>query len=181
MHSPPSLYAALVIFLPFIAPAQSTKKPDAATAAWWAQTTTLSNDSMEGRDTGTEAYERAANYVAAQFKAAGLKPAGDNRTYFQRVPMHQVELIAERSSIEILPADAKPIPLQLLQQITLAPRDHMPEALTAPMVFIGDGFIASDLDVRDKIVVFFNYISSSIQGRPRDTFAARRQQALIKA
>jgi hypothetical protein len=181
MHSPRSLSAALLVFLPFAAAAQPQHKPDAATAAWWAQTTALSNDSMEGRDTGTEAYQRAANYVADQFKGAGLKPAGDNGTYFQRVPMHQVELIAEKSSIEILPDGAKPIPLKLLQQITITPYDHMPEALTAPMVFIGDGFVASDLDVRDKVVVFFNYISSSIQGRPRDTFAARRQQALIKA
>ncbi|HTC75502.1 MAG TPA: M28 family peptidase [Edaphobacter sp.] len=179
MHPPRSLYAALLISLTFIPNAQSQQKPDAATAAWWAQTTALSNDSMEGRDTGTEAYDRAAKYVADQFQSAGLKPAGDNGTFFQRVPMHQVELIAEKSSIEILPDDGKPIPLQLLQQITVTPRDQMPEALTAPMVFIGDG--ANDLDVRDKIVVFFNYISSSIQGRPRDTFAPRRQQALIKA
>jgi hypothetical protein len=176
---PRYFYATLLLSVAITA--QSPQKPDAATAAWWAQTVALSNDSMEGRDTGTDAYERAANYVAAQFKAAGLKPAGDTGTFFQRVPMHQVELIAERSSIEILPDGAKPIPLQLLQQITITPRDHMPETLTAPMVFIGDGFFASDLDVRDKIVVFFNYISSSIQGRPRDTFAARRQQALIKA
>ena len=69
MLSPRSLCAALLVFLPFAVTAQSPHKPDAATAAWWAQTTALSNDSMEGRDTGTEAYERAANYVAAQFKA----------------------------------------------------------------------------------------------------------------
>src|ERR1700729_1702858 len=81
--------------------AQSQQKPDAATAAWWAQTTALSNDSMEGRDTGTEAYERAAKYVADQFKAAGLKPAGDNGTFFQRVPMHQVDLDLANSSIDI--------------------------------------------------------------------------------
>src|ERR1700720_4959473 len=101
MFSPRSLCAALVIFLPFAATAQSPNKPDAATTAWWAQTTALSNDSMEGRDTGTEAYERAAKYVADQFKAAGLKPAGDNGTFFQRVPMHQIDLDREKSSVEI--------------------------------------------------------------------------------
>ena len=60
MHSPRSLYAALVAFVAFTATAQPPQKPDPATAAWWAQTTALSNDSMEGRDTGTEAYEHAA-------------------------------------------------------------------------------------------------------------------------
>ena len=96
--TPRCFYATLLLSLA-AASAQSEQKPDAATAAWWAQTVTLSNDSMEGRDTGTEAYERAANYVADQFKAAGLKPAGDNGTYFQRVPMHQIALDNDKSSV----------------------------------------------------------------------------------
>src|ERR1700738_1849513 len=100
MHSSRSLYAALLLSL--VAPAQSPQKPDAATAAWWAQTVALSNDSMEGRDTGTEAYERAAKYVADQFRAAGLNPAGDNGTFFQRVPMRQIALIEDKSSVDIL-------------------------------------------------------------------------------
>ena len=33
---------------------------DADTKAWWHTTEYLSNDSMEGRDTGTAAYQRAA-------------------------------------------------------------------------------------------------------------------------
>src|SRR5882757_3087406 len=101
MRMPRSLYAALIIFSTFAASAQSPQKPDAATATWWAQTIALSNDSMEGRDTGTEAYERAADYVAAQFKAAGLKPAGDNGTFFQRVPMHQIALSEDKSFVDI--------------------------------------------------------------------------------
>src|ERR1700710_2963487 len=91
--TPRCFYAALLLSL--AATAQSPQKPDAATAAWWAQTTALSNDTMEGRDTGTEAYERAAQYVADQFKTAGLKPAGDNGTFFQRVPLHQIDLDKE--------------------------------------------------------------------------------------
>ena len=90
-----SLYAALLLSLSFTRPAQSEQKPDAATQAWWSQTVALSNDKMEGRDTGTEAYERAAKYVADQFQSAGLKPAGDNGTFFQRVPMHQIDLIPD--------------------------------------------------------------------------------------
>ncbi len=104
MRMPCSIYAtlALITLLPLYTAAESAKKPDAATAAWWAQTTALSNDSMEGRDTGTEAYERAAKYVAAQFTAAGLKPAGDNGTFFQRVPMHEIALVEDKSSVDSL-------------------------------------------------------------------------------
>ena len=186
----PRLHYALLALTVFQAPltlAQSSQKPDAATAAWWAQTTALANDSMEGRDTGSEAYERAAKYVAAQFAASGLKPAGDQlngkTTFFQRVPMHQVNLDPTTSSIEIIPshASAKAISLQLLQQITVAPRDKMPEALSAPMVFLGDGVSANDSDVRGKVVVFFNYIPAKVTGKARDTFAAHRAQALAQS
>jgi hypothetical protein len=172
-----------VVFLALIASAQIPQKPDAATAAWWAQTTALSNDKMEGRDTGTEAYERAANYVADQFKAAGLKPAGDNGTYFQRFKMDQTELIAEKSSVEIVPdaASTKPLSLKFLQQITITPHDRMTDGLTAPLVFVGDGVTVNDSDVNGKVAVFFNYVPSSVSGKERDTFAARRLQRITNA
>ena len=57
---------------------------DADTLRWWHTTEALSGDAMEGRDTGTAAYLRAAEVVAGRFKAAGLMPAGDDGTYFQR-------------------------------------------------------------------------------------------------
>ena len=81
--------------------ASGQQTPTPAAAEWWRLTTALSNDQMEGRDTGTEAYERAARYVADQFKAAGLKPAGDDGTYFQRVPMHEIDLDTAHSSVTV--------------------------------------------------------------------------------
>jgi len=44
-------------------------------------------DSMEGRETGTRGHIKATNYIAAQVKVLGLKPMGDNGTYFQNVPV----------------------------------------------------------------------------------------------
>ncbi len=46
----------------------------------------IADDSMMGRQPGSEGDYKAAEYVAAQFKAAGLEPAGDNGTWFQVVP-----------------------------------------------------------------------------------------------
>src|ERR1700721_1168365 len=45
----------------------------------------LVNDLLEGRGTGTRGGDIAANYIAAQFALYGLKPAGDNGTYLQKV------------------------------------------------------------------------------------------------
>ncbi len=47
----------------------------------------LSTDEMEGRQSMTPGYQKAAEWVAAQFEAWGLEPAGDHGTYFQKVPL----------------------------------------------------------------------------------------------
>jgi len=47
------------------------------------------DDSMQGRQTGTAGHVKATAYIAAQVKALGLKPAGDNGGYFQNVPVVQ--------------------------------------------------------------------------------------------
>ena len=49
---------------------------DADTAAWWSITGDLSSDAMEGRDTGSPAYDRAAKYVADRFTAAAHHATG---------------------------------------------------------------------------------------------------------
>lgn len=44
---------------------------------------TLSDDTFEGRGTGTEGEKKAAAYIAAEFKKLKLQPKGDNNTYLQ--------------------------------------------------------------------------------------------------
>jgi hypothetical protein len=55
---------------------------DPDTRAWWATTAALSSDAMAGRDTGSEAYERAAKMVAQRFAAAGLVPQARTAAIF---------------------------------------------------------------------------------------------------
>lgn len=45
--------------------------------------TVFSSDSLEGRETGTRGEDRAAEYLAEQYRKMGLQPAGDDGTYFQ--------------------------------------------------------------------------------------------------
>src|SRR5271156_6883872 len=47
----------------------------------------LSHDLLEGRGTGQRGGDVAAEYIATEFALYGLKPAGDNGSYLQRVPM----------------------------------------------------------------------------------------------
>src|ERR1700679_4212336 len=175
------LLAALLLSLSLTAPAQSSQKPDAATAAWWTQTVALSDDKMEGRDTGTEAYERAAKYVANQFQSAGLKPAGDNGTFFQRVPMHQIDLDQDKSSVEILTLEGKTTAtLHFTTEVTTVPREQ-PSQIEAPLIFLGYGMPPADLDLKGKIAVFFNNTPAAISASDSNTFTARRLRALTQA
>ena len=47
----------------------------------------LTADSLEGRETGTPGNDKAANYIAREFKKLKLEAIGDNFTYFQGVYM----------------------------------------------------------------------------------------------
>ncbi len=132
---------------------------DADTKAWWHTTEDLSGDSMEGRDTGSPAYQRAADYVAKRFAAAGLKPAGEGGTYFQTVPMHEVDLLPEGTSFTVIRDDKSTLPLQFLQEITTTPSLEA----AASTKGLGDarltfrGYCGKDAmaDVAKKIVVCF--------------------------
>ena len=56
----------------------------------------LASDLLEGRDTGSRGYEIAASYVAAQFRAIGLKPAGENGGWYQQVPFRRASMSGRR-------------------------------------------------------------------------------------
>src|SRR5664280_1715624 len=51
----------------------------------------LASDLLEGRGTGTRGGEIAAEYMATQLALAGAKPAGENGTYYQKVPLVGIE------------------------------------------------------------------------------------------
>jgi len=53
-------------------------------ARWWSYVQFLASDDLQGRNTGSEGHRKAAEFVAAQFERAGLKPAG-TQGYMQPV------------------------------------------------------------------------------------------------
>jgi hypothetical protein len=59
----------------------------------------LADDLLEGREAGTRGFDLAAKYVATVLKDAGLKPAADDGTYFQKVPLRKSTLGASVLSV----------------------------------------------------------------------------------
>jgi hypothetical protein len=125
---------------------------DPDTRAWWQATQALSDDAMEGRDTGSPGHDRAAALVAKRFAEAGLRPAGDDGSWFQRFRLNDLRVTPKGSRIAV-----GKTPLRLLYDITLRPSAGMPTRLDAPMVFAG--YCAADAlgDVRGKVVLCYGW------------------------
>lgn len=128
---------------------------DPHTAAWWRTTGVLSHDDMEGRDTGSPGYDRAAAYVAERYAAAGLKPAGENGTFFQRLAFDDIEVVSEGTSIDVVGADGVVQPLRFLHEIGVTAGWGMPASLDAPLVFRGWCAPADMTEVEGAVVVCF--------------------------
>ena len=115
--------------------APALAKPDADTKAWLARTAELSSDAMEGRDAGSPGHARAIDLVEGWFKAAKLKPAGENGSFRQTVPLHEVAVTA--ADMRVVAPDGSATPLKFLHDITPRPATDLPANLSAPMRFAG--------------------------------------------
>lgn len=139
-----ALFAAGALALARPATAQGPTDPD--TAAWWAITGALSSDAMEGRDTGSVAYERAARLTAQRFAAAGLRPLGGAGGWLQSVPMEELAVTAASLSVG-------PAPLRFLHDWTVTPNPALPAQATYPLAYRGYCARAALGDVAGKLVV----------------------------
>jgi hypothetical protein len=127
----------------------------------------LAADSLKGRDTGSEGYQVAADYVAAEFSKLGLKPAGDKDSYFQEVPLVEARQVAGSAAVTLHTSNGD-VHLQYPQQFTMGPDlVETSNTVTAELVFVGYGIVAGEyghddyagLDVKGKIAVM-------LTGRP---------------
>ncbi|MDZ7315176.1 MAG: M28 family peptidase [candidate division KSB1 bacterium] len=108
----------------------------------------LGSDSLEGRAVGTRGERKAADYIAARLRAYGLKPLGDNGTYFQTIPMHGSRALKE-SELTLFFGDEKH-ELRLGEDYLLlktGAQTFIPQAV--PLVFVGFGIIAPEFDYND--------------------------------
>lgn len=68
----------------------------------------LSSDAMRGRRIFTPDIDKAADFIAAEFKRAGLQPAAGN-SYFQDFDMLRTRFISARGNINGIPLEEKNI------------------------------------------------------------------------
>src|ERR1700732_433316 len=121
----------------------------------------LSHDLLEGRGTGQRGGDIAAEYIAAQFALYGLKPAGENGTYLQKVPMVGVTPGAD-TGFTVVPAKGKASDLKPLDDYVAYDQTQQPEAnIDAEIVYVGYGIEAPEYnwddykgaDVKGKVLL----------------------------
>ena len=164
--------------------------PAAEGKRWWSHVEFLASDALEGRNVGTPGFEKAAAYVEAQFREAGLKPGGVGG-YRQPVKLEARTLIAEKSKVT-LTRNGSEEPLTMREDVTLNPRAQWDGTVAAEMVFVGYGLSVPEaqwddlagIDLRGKIAVFINTpgpATMSDNVRSHVTSAGERWAVLRKA
>lgn len=121
----------------------------------------LSHDLLEGRGTGSRGGDIAAEYLATQFALAGLKPAGDDGSYLQKVRFAGSQTL-DTSSLSFAPNDGEALPLKLFDDYVVSNHTLTENVrIDAPLVFVGYGIEAPEyqwddykgVDVRGKIAL----------------------------
>src|SRR5579883_2243432 len=165
--------AAATLYLnSFTSVRNGTTRASAPAAAAWAELSPtrylenvryLSSDQMKGRGDGTPELDKAADYIAAQFRLWGLRPMGDNGTYFQSFEITTGAVIGPNNELELngeslkLNQDFAPIMFSTSGDVD------------APVMFAGYGVTAPelnyddyhDVDANGKIVVVIRQAQDS--------------------
>jgi hypothetical protein len=160
----------------------------------------LAADDLKGRGNGSEGLEKAGDYIAEQFKAAGLQP-GVNGGWFQPFELNAGLTVGKDNSISIQ-SRGKTVTLTLgtsYYPLAATGSDKTPSVKIdrLPLVFAGYGLAIPELgyddyariDVSGKAVLIFTHepqehdVNSRLNGTramPQTSLNAKAQLALSK-
>jgi hypothetical protein len=116
----------------------------------------FADDSLQGREAGTPANLRGADYIAAELKRLVLEPAGEQGSWFQDVPLEHTALAADT---KVLVGDAA-LPAAdylIFPQVGLPGVGALFNASGVPVIFggrIGDPTLVAPDATKGRLVLF---------------------------
>jgi Zn-dependent M28 family amino/carboxypeptidase len=128
-----------------------------------AHTRFLAHDLLEGRGVGTRGGQLTEEYLATALAGFGVKPAGENGTYFQTVPMTGVSTDAAGTRLSAAKG-GQSLTLGWQTEFVGGTHRQVPRVeIDAEAVFVGHGIVSEPerwndykgADVKGKIVVLF--------------------------
>ncbi len=140
--------------------------PEITAADLAARIQELADDKYEGRAPGTVPGEASAQWIADEFKRAGLAPGNPDGTYFQVVEMVAQTADPKTSSLKIVGPDGAAWDLKMGPDAVFITKDQANATVTfadSDLVFVGHGVVAPEanwndyagVDVKGKTVVMF--------------------------
>ncbi|MGH9943946.1 MAG: M28 family peptidase [Pyrinomonadaceae bacterium] len=113
----------------------------------------VASDQMEGRDTPSRGLDETAKYIVSHLTKWGLKPAGDDGTFFQRMKLTRKKIDTQATRVEL---DGRALAFGTDYLV-----GRTPGAAAGGVVYAGHGWVVKSknlnayegLDVRGKIVV----------------------------
>jgi Zn-dependent M28 family amino/carboxypeptidase len=121
----------------------------------------LSHDLLEGRGTGQRGGDIAAEYIATQFAEYGLKPAGEDGSYLQKVPLVGITTLPQTQFV-LLPKQGPSMDLKPLDEYVAYDQTQQAQSdVDADIVYVGYGIEAPEynwddykgVDVRGKVLL----------------------------
>jgi hypothetical protein len=125
----------------------------------------LASDEMGGRDSLSHEGRIAAEYIAAFFHRAGLRPVGNNGTYFQNFAMVEAQLDRDRTYLRAKIGGSTTRDFAMGPDFSLSRQGSVDAEVNAPLVFAGYGIAAPEYayddftgaDVRGKVVMVLTH------------------------
>jgi hypothetical protein len=114
---------------------------------WWSHVQVLADDAMEGRDTGSAGFDRAADYMVGQFRALGLSPAGVDG-FLQPVEFDVTRIDEPNCSVELV-HDGVAEPVRLGEDALVGVSRAVAPLVDAEAVFVGYGLRMPELRYDD--------------------------------
>ena len=137
-----TFYLSSLVALPTARPPAEVVS-DLSAARYFEQVKFLSSDEMKGRGDGSPELDKAADYIASQFRTFGLRPMGDDNTYFQKFQLTTGAVLGPNNELE-LNGDKLKINQDFVP-ITFSDTASFDGAL----VFVGYGITAPELHYDD--------------------------------
>ncbi|MBI3849359.1 MAG: M20/M25/M40 family metallo-hydrolase [Verrucomicrobia bacterium] len=178
------------------AESKATKlSPDITVPDLRAEVGYLASDALEGRMTGTRGSQLAAEFIAETLRQSGLKPFGDNNTFFQSFSFNSgVRIVTNENTFAVVQASVPSTPKTFVIEKDFRPLSFTDNGeVEAEVVFAGYGLSVpgkagegynsyTGLDVTNKIVMVLRYVPEGVEPKRRqelNRYAALRYKAMI--
>src|SRR6185503_5216157 len=116
---------------------------DLSAARYFDHVKYLARDEMKGRGDGTPELDQAADYIASQFRLWGLRPMGDNNSYFQTFELTTGSSVGPHNELALNGTNLK-INDDFVPIVFSNTAD-----ISGPLVFAGYGITAPELHYDD--------------------------------